>query len=299
MAFMKDNLLQDSIHIVCCSDEQYMPLTATMLMSLVRNHTSHELLNVYIINNGVSQATQHNIDNLFSSENIVINWLPVDPKQIPSILEISDQYENISCHYYRLLTPYLLSQKITKVLYLDVDLVILKDISELWKIDFNNHIVAATQDFLESCGNAISNCIELGIDPRAKYFNSGVLLIDLKKWREQDISKKVIRCRLSNEEAVRASSHYSYDQFGLNIILVNQWHVLAPQWNYSPGPEKSDISPSIVHYYGDVKPWKPKCKEEFRQHFVHYLNQTFYGDYFNEEFKALSIESYRPLSICP
>ena len=295
MASVSDISHHDPIHLVCCSDEKYMPLTATMLMSLVRNHHSDELLNVYIINNGVSIATKKNIETSFYSEKIIINWLQIDPQDIPSILGISDQYSDISRHYYRLLMPYLLPQTVDRAIYLDVDLIILADISHLWQIDLKDYLIGASQDFLENCGSAISNCIELGISPNAKYFNSGVLLINLKKWRDQDISKKVIICRLSNEEAVLASEHYIYDQFGLNVILVEQWQELDPRWNYSPGPGKTTLNPFIVHYYGNVKPWNQKCKPEFRQHFIYYLNQTPYKDYFQEQFNSLLVENYTVL----
>jgi lipopolysaccharide biosynthesis glycosyltransferase len=280
----------ESIQIVCCADEKFMPLTATMLMSLVRNHHSHELLSVSIINDGISITTQKNLEDLFSAENIVIHWFQIDPKEIPSILGIPEIYNHISCHYYRLLMPYLLPQSVNRAIYLDVDLIVLQDISELWKIDFQNQTICAVQDFMGTCGEGISNCLEFGISPTAKYFNSGVLLIDLKKWREQDISKKAINCRLSNEKAVVASKYYTHDQFGLNVILHDQWQELDPRWNYSPGPGKLVDNPCIVHYCGDVKPWNQKCKDEFRQAFIQYLNQTPYKEHFAEEFKPFQLE---------
>jgi lipopolysaccharide biosynthesis glycosyltransferase len=279
---MLDVAHRDQIHIVCCSNENYIPLTATMLMSLARNHKSDELLNVYIINNGISDLNKQTIEDLPFGEGLAIHWSEIDPQAIPSILEIPERYTSIPCHYYRLLMPYLLPKSVTKAIYLDVDLIILSDISELWNLDFQDNIVWATQDFLGYCGNAIPNCFELGINPNAKYFNSGVLLVDLEKWREQNISKKVIACRFSNEEAVVAAKYYSHDQFGLNVILVDQWQELDPLWNYSPGPGSSELTPFIVHYYGDVKPWNQKCKEEFRQHFIDYLNQTPYQDHFKD-----------------
>lgn len=282
----------EPIQIVCCSDEKYMPLTATMLMSLIRNHHSPELLHVSIINNGISLTTQQTIDNLFSGENMIIHWLSIDPKEIPYIFGISDSYSNLPCHYYRLLMPYLLPQTVNRAIYLDVDLVILQDISSLWKLSFDDYIVCAAQDYLEVCSEAISNCLELGISPTAKYFNSGVLLIDLKKWREEDISKKVIVFRLSNEDAAAASKHYNHDQYGLNVILHKEWQELDPRWNYSPGPGKLNLNPFIVHYYGDVKPWLQKCKDEFRQAFIRYLYQTPYRDHFSEQFKACSLADH-------
>ncbi|MEB3359374.1 MAG: glycosyltransferase family 8 protein [Synechococcales bacterium] len=283
-----DALQQDSISIVCCSDEQYVPLMATMLTSLVKNHLSPEVLDIYVINDGILEATKQSLASLFPPQFIRIFWLDFDPKEVTELLGIPSRYSQLSCHFYRLLMSKLLPETVSQVIYLDADLIVLGNIADLWKTDLQGKIVGAVQDFLETCGNAISNCQELGISPTAKYFNSGVLLIDLEKWRKQDISKRAIVCRLENEEAVRAGKHYSYDQFGLNVVLNDQWEELDPRWNYSPGPGKLNADPWIVHYYGDVKPWSMKCLEEFRQKFLYYLDQTVYKNYFQSYFEKVA-----------
>lgn len=264
----------ECVNIVCCTDQKYLPLTVTMLSSLVQNRTPGTGLNLYIIHDIMDETLRHQADQYLSCEQVHCHWREVCLDDLYHHLDIPTTYSKISCHYYRLLTPYLLPQSAQKAIYLDVDLVILDDIVDLWQTPFNGHLICAVRDFLGTFGASILDPTAFGIDPAEKYFNSGVLLIDLAQWRAQDISKRVMACRLANEAMVQAGPHYSYDQFGLNIILHRQWQELDRRWNYPPGPGIEPLRhPAIAHYYGDIKPWKPKCDRAFRQHFIHHFTQ--------------------------
>ena len=131
--------------------------------------------------------------------------------------------------YARLFIPYFVPGHIEKVLYMDVDMLVLKDISKLWKTNLQNRMVAGVVDRIKvvSCiWGGIPNYKEFEIPPQTKYFNSGLLLIDTFKWRDLHIAERVMQCVSRNKK------YASFlDQYGLNVIFANQWFELDPRWN--------------------------------------------------------------------
>ncbi len=103
----------------------------------------------------------------------------------------------------------------------------------------------------------------LSMPKGSKYFNAGVLLINLKKWREEHIKNKVIEFIKTNSARIKFCS-----QDPLNAILHDKWLQLDPKWNFMPHltyPGLKNIKPAIIHYAGLKKPWKANCrlKEEY------------------------------------
>ncbi|MHC5828967.1 MAG: glycosyltransferase family 8 protein, partial [Nostoc sp.] len=110
-----------------------------------------------------------------------------------------------------------------------------------------------------SSPRGLINYQELGISPESKYFNSGVLVMNLKKWREDQIFEKVIEYLTINKQYVRW-----HDQDALNAILAGKWGELEPGWNQMPylfqysswqdSPFTEDVfnqlinNPDIIHY---------------------------------------------------
>ncbi|TXK52124.1 glycosyltransferase family 8 protein, partial [Pontibacter qinzhouensis] len=173
--------------------------------------------------------------------------------------------------YMRLFAPFLIPASESKVIYMDVDMIVLEDISKLWHTDIGNNIFAAVQDHQKvvSCEwGGIPNYKALGIPADTKYFNSGLLLINTKKWIEAGISNKVIRCMNDN------MAHVNYaDQYGLNVAMYNQWFELDSNWNCFAAFDYE--TPYIIHFL-DIKPiFKSyNSKKSYQEEFFKYLNMT-------------------------
>jgi lipopolysaccharide biosynthesis glycosyltransferase len=130
----------------------------------------------------------------------------------------------------RLLLPNLLPDHIHRVLYLDSDVLVLSDITELWNSFDTNYAAAAAPD-TPACpyvgrskiAEVITSYGLLKSDP---YFNSGVLFMNLKMWRQEGIGKQVL------DLIARVGHQFTYvDQTALNIVLHAKWQVLDPAWN--------------------------------------------------------------------
>jgi lipopolysaccharide biosynthesis glycosyltransferase len=169
--------------------------------------------------------------------------------------------------FYRLLFNDLLPKYIDRFLYIDVDIVVIGDLSILYNItDFNFPVAAVAEPLIEPR-------IELGLGGSGDYFNAGVLLINRKQWKEQKISEKAV-------EFLKKYHHLaSYaDQDALNAVLSNNWHKLDPKFNlmskYIPkdlgrGGMKEFINDKIIiHYTHSQKPWHSLCSNRLR--FLYY-----------------------------
>lgn len=161
----------------------------------------------------------------------------------------------------RLLLPELLQEK-DKILYLDVDLSVLANISELYRLDIGDLALAAkpTTSFL-SRGTRMIYLASLGLEPKKswnlrrlahasgslsfKTFNAGVMLMNLKKMRDDSFTRQFI----PYVEHAKMN-----DQDVLNLYTRDQYKALDPEWNSVPSQEDCSAA-KIIHWAGAVKPW--------------------------------------------
>ena len=113
-------------------------------------------------------------------------------------------------------------------------------------------------------GNGKRPWAQLGIDPETPYVNSGVLLIDVERWRAEGIGRAVLV-----DIAEHRSLYRWMDQDGLNAVLANRWALLPPEWNLQLGSKVYRRNPpaletvGICHFTGIWKPWKPAYAKSF------------------------------------
>ena len=182
--------------------------------------------------------------------------------------------------YSRIFSPYLLGPDAERLIYLDVDTLLRADISGLWNLDLGDNIIAAAQDPGETIDcqwGGIPNYAELGLSPKTKYFNSGVLLMNPKKWRENNITHEVFTALNKYAEHVKMA-----DQYGLNVIFANRWLQLDPKWNWFAF--KEDENPYLIHFL-HIKPI-----------FKTYHSQPVYKDDFFKYLALTPWKNFKPIS---
>jgi len=174
--------------------------------------------------------------------------------------------------YWRLIAPCIVEDDVKAILYLDADIIIRKDISEIFDYDLAGSIAGACVDYLDKISLGISNWKELGLEENKPYFNAGVLLIDTKKYREEDIANKVFSIVQNNRDHLIAGSKWPQnDQYGLNVALYGKWTILPQTYNY--GSELPlDLNAKVVHFIGNGKPGSKTCNDVYASEFFSYLN---------------------------
>jgi len=263
--------LQDNISIVAATDNHYAILLAALIKSIEVNHKTSEKIDFYIIDDGVSSTNRKKIEESSNKSVTTLHWFKTN-EVIPKGINIPiDKSAFPITTYLRLFAPYIIPKETKRVIYLDVDMIVLEDISKLWHTDIQGHLFGAVRDIAEtvdSTWSGIPNYKQLGLDPKTRYFNAGLLVIDPIKWREADVSNKVIENLIINKEYVNLA-----DQYGLNVTLVNQWFELDRRWNCFARLDMKD--PYLIHFL-DIKPiFKSyNCNVAYKDEFYKYLRLT-------------------------
>lgn len=261
---------KNNISIVLVSDDYYVILLAAFLKSIEMNHKTDEIIDVYIVDDDISKRNRKKVINSLTSDKMKLNWLLMNeiiPKDIELPL-VGNSYPINT--YLRVLIPYFIPKDIKKIIFLDVDMIMLEDISLLWNIDIGNSIIGAVSDTIgpieKTIGNGIENYAELGLNPDEKYFNAGLMVINVEKWLEQNMTRKTF-------DAINSNKKYAAlgDQYGLNISLIGQWFHINPLW--SCFSVNTIVKPYLVHYF-NIKPIFKDYPYNYREEFYNYLNQT-------------------------
>ena len=268
--------MTETIYLAASSDDNYAQHVGVMLQSLLRNTQTPESICCYLISCGISTENQqflHDVANKFNAQLHIITTDESKYQNLPTL-----RYGIAA--YQRLLLPDYLPDNIEKVIYLDADTLVLDDIRKLWTIDLTGKPLGAVENLSPKA------CKNLGFK-RTEYFNSGMLVIDLIRWRQQNIYKRTLAFIRENLHKLRY-----FDQCALNYIFFGQWHKLPLRWNqqadiygvlkkyaqgcgYSTDELRQAIThPGIVHFIGEQKPWMLNCFHPFKKHYRHYLQQT-------------------------
>jgi lipopolysaccharide biosynthesis glycosyltransferase len=268
----------DSLAIVCGADAQYLRPLAVMLRSVVANLSPDRSAAVYVFDGGVDPADKTEVTAGWNSPRVTVHWIPAHENAFDG-LPLWGRMPVTT--YYKLSLADLLPAPVRRAIWLDCDLVVVSDLARLWDTTCGDHHVMAAQDRvvpLVSSAFGISHHAQLGIPATAKYFNAGVMVVNVDKWRQQQVGSQALHYLREFRESV-----YFWDQEGLNAVLAGKWGELDPRWNYNAGvPNRApragarqrELEPWIVHYAGNLKPWLYESRDPHRQLYFHYLDMT-------------------------
>lgn len=296
-AFSKKN-----IPIVLAADNNYVPIMAVMLSSLVKASTRKYNYDILVFNKDISLENQERIHQIVGKyDNFSLRFIDLTPA-IKNLEFRVFSYYSVEI-YFRLFMPYLLTHY-SKAIYLDCDLIVLKDVAELWEINISSYLVGAIRDIGVLLHYYTKGKIYIdksyfintlvGVNPD-HYFNSGVLLMNLEKFRQTYKLEEVLHLTMKEKW------HFP-DQDVLNILCADNAKLLSSEWNTvpeTPGDRKVDNilacipepyasdyvnarkKPSIVHYALREKPWLYTCSldPELFNYFWDFASET---SFFNE-----------------
>jgi lipopolysaccharide biosynthesis glycosyltransferase len=279
------NSNSEPIALVCAADENYVMPLAVTLRSALANLKSKQKVNLFILDGGISQQSKSRIIKSLDLEEPEISWVKPNEALLKNV-ELTRHLTLAAC--YRLLIPQIVPKHLKKAIYLDSDMVVRGDLGQLWNIDMGDNCVLAVQDdnqWYISMAIGLKNYKELGLNPNDKYFNSGLLVIDLEKWRNEDVGQKTLKYLEENKAYAR-----DLDQDGLNVVLAGKWGELDHRWNQMPriytysswqdSPYDEEFynellhNPYIIHFTKTPKPWQRDCENPNTALFFHYLDQT-------------------------
>lgn len=244
------------MNISFSSDNNYAPFLAISLYSILKNNKGSH--NIYILDIGISETNKSILKEIVKQYNSNILFIAIDEKDF-SIFPKTIEYISLATYARLNIANYI--KDIEKIIYIDVDTLTNGSLSELWNIDINNHYLAACRDiFIDIENQEYKKTIDL---EKHSYFNAGVLVINLKKWREKDVIQEAIKWMNNYKEKMKYQ-----DQDILNGIFKEKLKLINPRFNFTPS-ELSRIKNkqysetlmpiTIYHYCGSKKFWHAQC----------------------------------------
>ncbi len=267
--------------IVFCIDNNYSQHLAVALESLFFNNKYE--LDVHIFHSKLDVDNTNKLNEIGIKYAQKITFHLIDDEIFNGYKE---NYHFTIAMYFRLLIPDLLSEDYESAIYIDSDIVVNGDVSYLINLDIQDNVLAAIGN-----PNSYLAMKRLGLDEQNIYFDSGLLVFNLKLWREKSLHKKILEYILKHPDDLIYP-----DNDALNIIINGNFLELSPifslQSNYIKNKDIDlnyfsrfgDIqyilnNPVIIQFAGGVKPWHYLSEDHYKELYWKYLKQSPFSDF--------------------
>ena len=250
-----------------------------MLTSLLLHHPNQSFRIFLLVPPSFSEANRRKLIESLNFWAPEVEFVPVNE---PEGLKVDGHIS--SATYFRLCVD-LLPHNIETALYLDSDVIINDSVLDLLQTDISNYVLAAVPDVWADRNEIVA--AKICLKEKARYFNAGVLLLNLKRWKSEKISIRALKFCISNPESVTY-----WDQCGLNHVIQGNFYVLDKKWNFQvghmrstgnykfhPSAEKEASSAAIIHFTTHLKPWSFMCMHPMKDLYFKYLKYTAWHDF--------------------
>lgn len=270
--------MEKQVNIAFVSDDNYSDFMIVAMKSIMSNAISELSISFYILDTGISEKKKRFIHSLFKkSNNITIEFIEVNTEEISKLTLKTHVSASAFAKVY--ISDLL---DVDKIIYLDCDLLVNHDISVLWDEFEDDVMIKAVWNPFYNYDNEY-----FGIEKEARTFNSGVMLLDLKKMRSENISSKLL-----NFLHLYNSKTKLHDQAAFNGIFKNDWIELDFKWNYQVSMIQSrykdlDLNkvnyfelyhdPYIIHFTSNSKPWQSRNAHPYKRMYTKYYQETFHN----------------------
>lgn len=262
---------------VCLSSDNYYAQHLAVCIASVLHHKGLENVIFWVMDGGISEKNKHILHKMMEGKDASIHFVGINEevfRDVP-IQTMQGGIAHVSiATYFRLLLPHILPD-VEKAIYLDCDLVCRASLAPLFGQTMGDDWIRGVIDL----DNAL-HCKRLGIE---KYVCAGVLLLNLKAWREYDVEQKCM-CFLRNH----VDKILYHDQDVLNVVCQEHLSYLDKTWDAQACETRqghisgfNDIArtANIIHFIGGRKPWQPGCRHPYRREYFRYLKLTPYRNF--------------------
>ena len=266
------------INIAIASDKNYLQLAGICLKSLFDTNKERQI-HVHLLANNIPDKELSALYNIIPAGNL-LSVYPIQDLEsmlgvkVPSTISITS--------YARLFIPSVLPDNVDRVLYIVCDILFCDRIDEFYDAEIGNALIGGVHDLLLS---SIYKT-QLNIPTKEVYFNAGVLLIPIKRWREEKLQEQFLQYLLDHKGAV-----YHHDQGVINAICQGRKYIAPARYNvisnYFIYPYKyvvnsadyfycediykeASAKPAIIHFTGCIhgRPWETECSHPYKKRFL-------------------------------
>ena len=271
-------------------DSNFAPQVCASMTSVCENNTAMESLHFYVFGLELSEEVQQKLSAVGRKYNRSVTIVGID-----GFMGEFGDFDTLGWNEIvmgRLFIARFLPQDVHRVLYLDGDTIVRRSLAELDAYELPEGkvlgaVIEPTVDRRRLSGLGISD---------VPYYNSGVLLIDMVRWRSYDAEERLHAYCMSHVDSIVAP-----DQDAINGALKGQIESLPPTYNYCNTYEfypyrtlkklmgnlpyyseelvqEAIADPCIVHFLGEERPWREGNTHTYCDEYKHYLSMTPYSD---------------------
>ena len=294
---MENNL--EVIPIFYAVDDGYMPFLAVSIHSLIENSSKNYYYAIKVLYTNICEENKKRILK-YEKENVKIEFVDLNYyiEEIKDKLFTRDYYTKTT--YFRLFIPNIYPQY-NKVIYLDSDTVLLGDVAELYHQEMGSNLVAVVPDDIIQNEEIFQEYVEkvVGVADYRKYFNAGVLVMNLDEMRKSKFQEKFLYLLETVKFAVVQEQDY------LNRLCKGRTKILESGWNRMPVQNnKTKVEKlNLIHYNLNYKPWHYDGIL-YEEYFWQYAEKTEYykeiksiKDNYSEEERFRDREQYENLKL--
>jgi lipopolysaccharide biosynthesis glycosyltransferase len=256
--YFDDNKLdspdKNAIPIFVASDDGYAPFVGVTATSIMENTNS--CVCFYVLDSGISDHNKEQLRNLQKTyQRFSITFIEVDLQDLFGSFKLHNKSHTLNV-YSRYLIPGL-AENIDKVIYMDVDVVVRGDIKELYNEDLGSYSLGAVPEYTNVLDEHKK---ELGLSKKHKYFNAGILLLNVKSFREKGILREIVSMTLEVKPKYQDQDIFNLYFENNYKILDSKYNVSYWMWKYNQEEPLKEITDSIqkpfIVHYSTFKPWK-------------------------------------------
>ena len=248
------------MNLLFAINQNFTSFLCSCIRSIIKNGGA-EHYDAYILHSDLTDADKQNIRET-AGDPFAVHFIQVDEAIFEGFPESSRYPKQI---YYRLAAPLLLPEKLDRILYLDVDLIVINSLKELYNMDFEgNYYIASShvREFLTKF-----NQLRLGVEENVPYINTGVMLLNLSALRNtltiekiRDTARKKMHIFMLPDQDLLTVMHGEHIKL-VDTMRYNLSDRMLSYYNADPRNEKRDLAwvrenAVVIHYYGKNKTWK-------------------------------------------
>lgn len=252
----------DTIHLCIAADNNYkLPLQC--LVNSIHKNTSNHTCVVHVLFTGFSQKYRDEMIRKYSNNNLSFDF--IDMSEYNFDFHGLDMQHWTSAIFYRIMIPEIFKE-MERILYIDGDTLVLNDLFDFFNMNFeHDKMMAMVVD-------RFSYKSRIPFLKTSNYFNSGMILFDIKKCREYDFSQKCIKWIHDNPETAKFP-----DQDAINVVCDGKIERVNNLYNKQFATNDTvnlENKPFIVHFLSAIKPWMKNAPIKYSALYRTYIPST-------------------------
>ena len=274
------------LNVAYSCNEVYIEHTGISILSLLENNKEEfDLINIYFIGKNVTTSSINKLKDIALVYNAKLIYLDFDV--LCSELNINALGRHIETVYSKLFFCDILN--IDKILYVDSDTIINASLSDFWNVELDNYVVAGVST------PTIGSKKQLCLSESDTFINDGVVLMNLKKLREENYKGKFLECIASygGDPPVLSEGVINKVCQGKIKIVNPEFYLMSGLITYKHSKfngvrnfySKQELqnaikNPVIIHYLAGFynRPWNKDCKHPMKDKFLYYKSKTIWKD---------------------